>query len=142
MSTDTREMSATNAEPMLGFKVVVFDHHGGEGPETAAGSVVFSNWLSQDDRSTLYTYRDVAIGIWKLSHVLSQANLLPCGICWALAPEDGAHPTNCSSGDWPHSEDRAIAAAWRALLDVRTDDQGLIDMSRYIEPEERRPERL
>ncbi len=77
-------------------------------------------------------------GIWNLSRVLSEADLLLWGICWALAPEDGADPANCSSGDWPHSEDRAIAAAWQALLDQRTNDQGDIDMSRYIEPEQTR----
>ncbi len=60
MSTDTLGMSDTNTEPMLGFKVM-FDHHGGEGPETVAGSVVFSHWLSLDDGSTSFTYRDVAI---------------------------------------------------------------------------------
>ncbi len=138
MSTDTLEMSDTNTGPMLGFKVVMLDCHGGEEPETVAGSIVFSHWLSQDDGSTLFTYRDVAIGIWNLSRVLSDAGLLSWGIGWALAPEDGADPANCSSGDWPDSEHRAIAAAWQALLDERTDDQGRIDMSRYIEPEQRR----
>ncbi len=138
MSIDTLEMSDTNTGPMLGFKVVVFDCHGGEGPETVAGSIVFSDWLSQDDGLTLFTYRDVAIGIWNLSVVLSEAGLLPCGIGWALVPEDGADPANCSSGDWPDSDHRVIAAAWQALLHERTNDQGNIDMSRYIEPKQTR----
>ncbi len=92
MSTDTLGITDTNTGPMLGFKVAVLDCHGGEEPETVAGSIVFSNWLSQDDGSTLFTYRDVAIGIWNLSRVLSDAGLLSWGIGWALAPEDGADP--------------------------------------------------
>ncbi len=117
MSIDTLEMSDTNAGPMLGFKVVMFDCHGREGPETVAGSIVFSHWLSLDDDLTLFTYRDVAIAIWNLSVALSDAGLLSWGIGWALAPEDGADPANCSSGDWPDSEHRVIAAAWQTLLD-------------------------
>ncbi len=98
---------------------------------------MFSRCLSLDDDLTLFTYRDVAIATWNMSVALSEAGLLPCGIGWALAPEDGADPTNCSSGDWADREHRAIAAAWQALLDERTDDR-YIGMLRYSEPEQRR----
>ncbi len=133
MSTDTAETSDTSRVPMLGFKVVVFDHHGGEGPEMATGSIVFSHWFAIEGDS-FFTYRDIAIGMWNLTCVLEQAHLLVLGTCWALAPEDGPDPVNCHSGDWPGREYEAVTRAWDALTDERTHGQNRVDTSLYLRP--------